>query len=370
MEQAGAILVGKTNSPVLGFRGVTDNELFGPTSNPFDETRNPGGSSGGSAAAVAAGLVPFAEGTDAGGSVRIPAAWCNLVGYKPSAGRVPVVMRPDGFAAVNPFVHEGLLTRTVTDTVLGLRVLAGPDPRDPFCLDDRPDYTAELDGSLAGWRVAYSPDLDVYPIDPRVAACVADAVRTFEEAGAHVEPVRIGIRQDQRELCDLWCRFGARLTLGAVEGFREAGLDLMAGDHLPPLLRERLAQAYHESPLQAARDSVLRTEIYDLVQGVFADYDLIVTPTVAILPVLNGARGETVGPTEIEGEAVDPLLGWTLAYPFNLTGHPAASVPAGLVEGLPVGMQIIGRRQADGAVLRAAAAIERLRPWQSYYPAA
>lgn len=369
MERAGAILVGKTNSPVLGFRGITDNELFGATRNPFDETRNPGGSSGGSAAAVADGLVPFAEGTDAGGSVRIPAAWCNLFGYKPAAGRVPVVMRPDGFAGVTPFVHEGLLTRTVADAVLGLRVLAGPDPRDPFCLNEWPDYQAELDGSLAGWRIAYSPDLDVYPVDPRVAALVEDAVHTFEVAGAHVERVRVGIRQDQRELCDLWCRIGARLTLGPVEGLRAAGLDLMAGDHLPPLLREWLDRAYHESPLAAARDSVLRTEIYDLVQGVLENHDLLVTPTVATLPVLNGARGETVGPAEIEGVAVDPLLGWALTYPINLTGHPAASVPAGLVDGLPVGMQVIGRRQADGAVLRAGATIERLRPWQSHYPA-
>jgi len=369
MERAGAILVGKTNSPMLGFRGITDNTLFGATRNPFDEARNPGGSSGGSAAAVADGLVPFAEGTDAGGSARIPAAWCNIFGYKPSAGRVPMVMRPDGFAGTNPFVHEGILTRTVADAVLGLRVLAGPDPRDPFCLNESPDYRAELDGSLAGWRVAYSPDLDVFPVDPRVAALVEDAVRVFEEAGAHVERVRLGIRQDQRELSDLWCRVGSRLTLGPVEGLRAAGFDLMAGGELPPVMREWLEQAYRESPLAAARDSVLRTEIYDHVQGVFENHDLLVTPTVAALPVRNGARGETVGPAEVEGVAVDPLLGWALTYPINLTGHPAASVPAGLVDGLPVGMQVIGPRQADGAVLRAGAAVERLRPWQSHYPA-
>jgi amidase len=368
MEGAGAILVGKTNSPALGFRAITDNQLFGPTRNPFDGTRNPGGSSGGSAAAVAAGLVPFAEATDAGGSARVPAAWCNVFGYKPSAGRVPVVTRPDGFGGVSPFVHEGLVTRTVADAVLGMRVLAGPDPRDPFCLLDSPDYQASLDGTLTGWRIAYSPDFDVWPIDPRVAALVEDAVQVFAEAGASVERVRLGIRQDVRELSELWLRMGARLTLGAVEGFRAAGLDLLAGDELPLPAREWLSQAYAESPLQATRDSVLRTEIYDLVQGVFLDHDLLVTPTVATLPVLNGARGETVGPAEIEGVPVEPLLGWALTSLINLTGHPAASVPAGLVAGLPVGMQVIGRRQDDGAVLRAGAAVERLRPWAGHYP--
>ena len=131
IEQAGAILIGKTNSPVMGFRGVTDNYLFGPTVNPFDTAFNPGGSSGGSAAAVADGLVPFAEGTDGGGSIRIPAAWTGVYGYKASFGRVPMVMRPDAWAGTNPFIYEGPLTRTVEDAALVLNALSGYDPRDP-----------------------------------------------------------------------------------------------------------------------------------------------------------------------------------------------------------------------------------------------
>src|SRR5205807_440704 len=135
IEKAGAILVGKTNAPVMGFRGTCDNYLFGPTRNPFDTALNTGGSSGGSAAAVADGLLPLAEGTDAGGSIRIPAAWCNVYGYKASYGRVPVVIRPNAFAGDLPFVFEGPITRTVADAALAPTALAGYDPRDPLALD-------------------------------------------------------------------------------------------------------------------------------------------------------------------------------------------------------------------------------------------
>ncbi|MHA1158728.1 MAG: amidase, partial [Alphaproteobacteria bacterium] len=150
MEQAGAILVGKTNSPVFGFRGVCDNYLFGPSKNPFDLTKNTGGSSGGSAGAVAAGLLPLCEGTDGGGSIRIPASWCGVYGYKPSFGRVPFVARPDAFGITAPFVFEGPITRTVEDAALAMSVLAGYDSRDPFAVEGTVDFDAALRGSVAG----------------------------------------------------------------------------------------------------------------------------------------------------------------------------------------------------------------------------
>ena len=150
VEKAGAILIGKTNSPVMGFRGVCDNYLFGPTSNPFDTTLNTGGSSGGSAAAVADGLVPFAEGTDGGGSIRIPAAWCGVYGYKASFGRVPMVMRPDAFAGTNPFIYEGPITRTVEDAALVLNALSGYDARDPYSLDEDVDFLPATRRSIRG----------------------------------------------------------------------------------------------------------------------------------------------------------------------------------------------------------------------------
>src|SRR6266567_3661439 len=181
MERAGAIIVGKTNSPIMGLRGIADNYLFGPTHNPFDPSRNPGGSSGCSAAAVADGLLPLAEGTDAGGSIRIPAAWCNVYGYKASYGRVPVATRPNAFAGDVPFIFEGPITRTVADAALALTALAGYDPRDPLARDDRVDFVAELKRPMREMRIAYSADFDVFPIDPRIAAVVEEAVLTFQE---------------------------------------------------------------------------------------------------------------------------------------------------------------------------------------------
>jgi amidase len=369
MERAGAILVGKTNAPVMGLRGIADNYLFGPTHNPFDLSRNPGGSSGGSAAAVADGLVPIAEGTDAGGSIRIPAAWCNVVGYKASYGRVPFKGRPNAFASLTPFLFEGTLTRTVEDAALGLQVMAGPDPLDPFSLLDTPDFSAALTRQVKGWRIAYSADFDVYPVESRVAVTVAEAVRGFVEAGATVEEVTVGIKRSQRELSDAWSRLMMPLNISGLEGLKAHGLDLMR-DHpqdLPPEYRRWIEIGYGLSAMDVWNDQIIRTEIYDAIESVLQRYELLVTPTVACLPVKNATDGNTLGPSQINGEEVDPLIGWCLTYLTNFSGHPSVSIPAGLVDGLPVGMQIIGRRGADVDVLAASAAFERVRPWTDGY---
>jgi amidase/aspartyl-tRNA(Asn)/glutamyl-tRNA(Gln) amidotransferase subunit A len=372
MERAGAIIVGKTNSPVMGFRGTCDNPLFGPSRNPFDSSRNTGGSSGGSAAAVAAGLLPVAEGTDGGGSIRIPASWCGVFGYKQSFGRVPYVARPNAFTGLHPFLFEGALTRTVEDAALVIDAISGYDPRDPFALEQRADLVAAVRRPIRGWRIAYSPDFDVFPVDPAVAAVVGDAVRVFEQAGAHVEQVRLGINHDQRELSDLWCRLIIPINVAAFENFKAGGLDLL-GDHRDDFPREYLRwvdEGYALRVPQMMRDEEIRTDIYDAIQRVLADYELLVTPTLACLPVENASDGNTKGPERIGQVDVDPLIGWCLTYPVNFSGHPAASIPAGMSGGLPVGMQVIGRRYADADVLAASAAFERLRPWQDTYKAA
>jgi len=372
MEQAGAIIVGKTNSPVMGFRGTCDNPLFGPSRNPFDTSRNTGGSSGGSAAAVAAGLLPVAEGTDGGGSVRIPASWCGIYGYKQSFGRVPYVARPNAFSGLHPFLFEGALTRTVEDAALVIDAISGYDARDPFVLDERADLLAAVRRPLRGWRIAYSPDFDVFPVAPEVADLVARAVRAFEEAGAHVEEVRLGIEHDQRELSDLWCRLIIPINVAAFENFKRAGTDLLADhrDDFPAEYLRWIEEGYQLRVPQLMRDEEVRTEIYDAIQGVLADHDLLVTPTLACLPVENATDGNTKGPASIGDVEVDPLIGWCLTYPVNFSGHPAASIPAGMAGGLPVGMQIIGRRYADADVLAASAAFERIRPWRDTYRAA
>ena len=369
MERAGAIIVGKTNSPIMGLRGIADNYLFGPTHNPFDLSRNPGGSSGGSAAAVADGLVSIAEGTDGGGSIRIPAAWCNVYGYRASWGRVPYTGRPNAFGGLNPFIFEGTLSRTVEDAAIGLQVLAGADSRDPFSLTSTPDFSAALSHSLKGCKVAFSPDFDVFPIEPAVAVVVAEAVKGFVDAGATVENVEVGIKRSQHELSDLWNRMIMRLNISGLEGLKSAGIDLMR-DHaedLPPEYRQWIEVGYKLSVTDVWNDMVMRTEVYDAIESVMQRYDILITPTLACLPVKNGTDGNTLGPTRINGEEVDPLIGWCLTYLTNFSGHPSASIPAGLSGGLPVGMQIIGRREADIDVLAASAAFELVRPWTDAY---
>ncbi len=369
VERAGAILVGKANSPVMGFRGTCDNPLFGPSRNPFDTTKNTGGSSGGSAASVADGLLTFAEGTDGGGSIRIPASWCGIYGFKQSFGRAPYIARPNAFGGTDPFLFEGPLTRTVEDAALVLSAIAGDDPRDPLGAGVPGDLTGAVRRSIAGMRIAYTPHYDVFPVDRRVAGVVEEAVKAFEEAGAHVEEVALGIHHDQRELSDLWCRLIMPINVAAIEGFKAQGIDLMGehADDLPPQYRAWIQRGYELTALDVSRDQVTRTEIFDAFQAVFAEYDLIVGPTLCALPVDNRDGGETVGPSEVEGVAVDELIGWCPTYLVNFTGHPAASIPAGMADGLPVGMQIIGRRHADEDVLAASAVFERLRPWRDSY---
>jgi amidase/aspartyl-tRNA(Asn)/glutamyl-tRNA(Gln) amidotransferase subunit A len=369
MERGGAIILGKTNSPVMGLRGTCDNPLFGPSRNPFDTERNTGGSSGGSGAAVAAGLVPIAEGTDGGGSVRIPASWCGVYGYKQSFGRVPYVVRPNAFTGLHPFLFEGALTRTVEDAALFLDTVAGYDPRDPFALDEAPGFASAVRRSIRSMRIAYSPDFDVFPVDRRVAEVVRSAAQAFEEAGAHVEEVKLGIERDQRELSDLWCRLIIPINVETFENFKAQGMDLL-GEHrddFPPEYLRWIDEGYRLGVPQLMRDEQMRSEIYDAIEGAFRDHDLLLTPTLACLPVENASDGNTKGPTSIEGVEVDPLIGWCLTYPVNFSGHPAASIPAGMADGLPVGMQLIGRRYADADVLAASAAFERLRPWRDSY---
>src|SRR5687767_11798181 len=304
MERAGAIIVGKTNSPVFGFRGTTDNYLFGPSRNPFDLSKNAGGSSGGSAAAVAAGLLPLCEGTDGGGSIRIPSSWCGVFGYKPSFGRVPLVTRPDGFSGNVPFIFEGPITRTVEDAALAMTALAGFDSRDPYCIDGQVDFQGALRGSVAGKRIAYTRNYGIFPVDRRVTRVVDKAVTAFEEAGAHVAEVEIGIKRSQRELSDLWCRFIAPKNVAAIEGFKREGIDLLGRhrDDFPPELLHWDEIGRKITVTQLLDYQRMRTEVFDTLRGVLDRYDLLVSPTLACLAVENAADGNTVGPAEIEGE--------------------------------------------------------------------
>ena len=369
MEAAGAIVLGKTNSPVLGFRGTCDNYLFGPSRNPFDLSRNTGGSSGGGAATVADGLLPFAEGTDGGGSNRIPASWCGVYGFKQSWGRGPFVSRPNGFIGTAPYLAEGFLTRSVQDAALGLSALAGYHPRDSLSLPLHEDFTRSAERSVKELRIAYSPDLGGFPVRAEVSRVVAEGAKALESITTGVDQVQVRITGEQLEGGDLWCRMTMPLTLDALDQLKTQGFDLLGASRqdLPPEFQHWVEQGQALTRKEITRDQITRTQIYDAIQDVFEDYDLLITPTLSAVAVPNATDGNTVGPAEINGVRVNELIGWCLTYPINFTGHPAASVPVGFADGLPVGMQIIGRRYADGDVLAASRAIEEVRPWAQSY---
>jgi amidase/aspartyl-tRNA(Asn)/glutamyl-tRNA(Gln) amidotransferase subunit A len=371
VEAAGAIILGKTNSPVMGFRGTCDNPTFGATRNPFDLERNSGGSSGGSAAAVADGWVPFAEGTDGGGSIRIPSAWCGVFGFQPSFGRVPSVVRPNAFGNAMPFLYEGPITRTVEDAVLVLNVLSGRDSRDPFSRES-PELVLGRDMSFEGLRIGFSPDLGIFPVDRRVRAVVEQAVAAVEANGGTVIPIDPRLPYNQAELSDLWCRQIMIANLDVILAARGSGIDILADNagQMPQVYVDWLEQATRMTLPELLGDFAMRGAVLDAMSRSFDEIDVLLTPTVAALPVRNAAQpGDTFGPTSIEGVSVDPSIGWCLTYLTNFTGHPAASIPVGLAEGLPVGMQVIGSRYGDEDVLRFCSAFESIQPWKPIYGA-
>lgn len=366
LTDAGAVVVGKTNTPEFGIGVTTDNRIAGPTGTPFDPDRVAGGSSGGSGAALCDRLVPLAHGTDAGGSIRVPAAFCGVFGHKPTYGLVPYVSRPDAFGTHTPFVHHGPMARTVEDAALALDVMAGPHPRDPFSVPGSGDYLAAVDRPVDELRVAYSPGLGTYPVAPAVRDVLDDAVRELERAGAAVEAVDLDLGHDRHAVLDAFYTF-ARVAWGALfDRLERQGLDPRGDDRdrLRPYVREMVLDAEHPGTRELKRADAVRTDVYDGLVDCFGSYDLLVSATTATPPFPHDEE-----PTTVDGERVERYRGWVLTQPYNLTGQPAASVPAGTTDdGLPVGMQVAGPRFADDDVLAACAALERRRPWRDAYP--
>lgn len=370
MEAAGAIIVGKTNSPTFGFRGTCDNKLFGPTNNPFDASKNSGGSSGGSAAAVADGMVPLAEGTDAGGSIRIPSAWCSTYGFKPSFGRSPILIRPNAFGATTPFIHMGPITRTVKDAALMQDVLSGPHPADPLTVVPKESMQSYLGNSVEGLKVAYTEDFGVFPVDPEIREGVRNTAERLRDAGVVVEEIDIDLGYDHFSLGELWCRLMAPLNTHVIDSLKQSGVDLLEdSDQLPDAVLEWNRYVENDMTMRDYyRDQGIRSEIFEKIQEALSEYDAIISPTLACFPVDNASDGDTKGPHELQGEKVEPLIGWCLTYLANFTGHPAASVPAGLGQaGLPYGLHIMGRMGEDGKVFSLSEALENVSPWLQHY---
>jgi aspartyl-tRNA(Asn)/glutamyl-tRNA(Gln) amidotransferase subunit A len=354
LRAAGAIFVGRTNLPEFAWRGSTDNRLFGPSHNPWDLSRTPGGSTGGGAAAVAGGLAPLALGSDGAGSIRIPASFCGLVGLKPTFGRVPMYPAAGGNELV---AHVGPLARTVRDAALMMNAIARHDLRDAFALpDDGVDYLAACDEPLAGGRgrahirIAWSPDLGFAPVERETRDIAQAAARAFMELGLTVDEAGPDLGDPSTILRTLYG--------GAQAGAHAARSPEQKAQMDPELVAYAEASA-GLSVVDYVRAVSARQGLVDSLRRFFERYDLLLTPTLCLPAFPLGV----VGPAEVAGRKVTHL-GWTLCYPFNYSGQPAISVPAGWTSaGLPVGLQIIGRRLEDALVLRAAATLETLRPW-------
>lgn len=365
LKEAGAVVVGKTNTPEFGLGTTTDNRVAGPTGTPFDPDRVSGGSSGGAAAALADSLVPLAPGSDAGGSIRIPASLCGVYGLKPTYGLVPNVSRPNAFAHHTPFSHEGPMARTVEDAALSLDVMAGPHPRDPLSIPTQEDYRAAVNRPVADLKIAYSPDMGVFPVEPAVREVLDDAVSAFERAGATVDEVDPDLGHDQDDVLDAYYTMATVRWQSLFDNLESQGFDIHGEDRdrLRPYLVDLIVDAEEPSTRAYKQADVVRTHVFDGLQDLFAEYDLLVTATVATTAFPHGEE-----PTRIDGVEIEPLRGWVLTQPYNFTGHPAASIPAGFVNGLPVGLQLAGQRHEDDVVLAASAAFERQRPWHDRYP--
>lgn len=345
LRAAGAILIGKTTTPEFAFSGFTQSPLFGITRNPWNPERTPGGSSGGSAAAVASGCVPLAEGSDMGGSIRIPSAFCGLVGLKPSFGRIPFDYLP---SLLDTLSHLGPLARTVGDAALFLEVCQGPDPRDISSLPGQADL-GPLEDGVAGMRLALSPDLGFFAIEDSVARNLEATAERYRELGAVVELIDLPLGEELIEAWnDLWAVF--------MEGF--FGNYLEAHRHeMDPDVVSLIEQGRRLSAARLKAIEILRSDLWRLLADRLAGFDALLCPTCRVpAPDARLRDGDFRGQDEAGG-----FLGMDLTAIFNLVSAcPVVSVPSGLSdEGLPTGMQIVGHRFQDGRVLQIARALER-----------
>ncbi len=352
LRESGAVFVGLTTTPEFGWKGVTDSPLTGITRNPWNPALTPGGSSGGSSAALAAGYAPLALGTDGGGSIRIPAAFTGTFGLKPSFGRVPAwPLSPFGTVA-----HIGPMTRTVEDAAIMMNAITQPDNRDWFSLPyDDTDYAYKLKRKLKGLRVAYSATLGYVNVDPEIAALVKQAVCMLQKLGAEVTEIDPGFADPAPIFRTLWWS-GARSLLAHLPDDKKQLLDPALADVV-----EQAASITAEDLMTAtAARGILGSDMRLFMQ----DYDVLVTPT---LPIVAFEAGKL---QPDDPDAQGKWVNWTpFTYPFNLTQQPAASVPCGFTQsGLPAGLQVVGRMFEDRQVLRVCAAYEGETQFHKQHP--
>jgi amidase len=347
LRAAGAITVGKTNTPEFGTGSHTVNEVFGVTRNPYDLTKSAGGSSGGAAVALATGMVPLADGSDMGGSLRNPASFCNVVGLRPTPGRVPSVSE---IAAWYTLSVQGPMARSVDDLTLMLSVISGFDPRSPYAIRER--FAPEPEEGVAGLRVAWSPDLGGLPVDHETAAVTATAPAVFERLGAHVEQVELDL-SDAEVAFRTYRAWYYALAYGDLDG-------------LGANTAWNVEQGRHVTGEDLARAERARSRLFHRMADFFDTYDVLIAPVSQVPPF----PAEEPYVREINGEELPDYLAWMRsAYWISVLHAPAASVPAGFTpSGLPVGVQIVGRPFADARVLRVARAFEQATGHASQRP--
>ncbi len=355
MRAAGAVTIGKTNVPEFGYSPTGHNPVFETTRNPWNLALTPGGSSAGAAAAVASGVGPLATGSDGGGSVRIPAAFCGIYGFKPSMGRIPLYPgardeRYPGVSGWESLEHIGPITRTVADAALMMSVTAGPDMRDRHSLPKADFVWSEcLKGAVRGKLIAYSANWGYAAVDPEVRRIVSSAVRVFErDLGCVVEEANPGWEDP------LAAFFALMIAETDLKGMREMARTYKLSGHL----HDALMTPWTAEDLTNA--NMVRKGVVRRMAQFMSSYELLLTPTLAVPPFPIHMQG----PEKIDGRYVRTAEFLAFTFPINLTGQPAATVPAGwTAEGLPVGLQIVGRHLDDPAVLAASAAYEAAAPW-------
>jgi amidase len=358
LKKAGAIILGKTNTPEFAAGGSTFNKVFGITRNPWNPNFNSGGSSGGTAAAIAAGLCPLGEGNDLGGSLRIPASFCGVVGLRPSPGRVPSFPNE---LCWDLFNVEGPMARTVGDIALMLGVISGADDRSPTSLPkERKEFLEVVKTpSIKGFKVAWGENLELTPVDHEVLEMAKPAIKIFQGLGCEVEEKAPDFS-------------GVKETALVYRGLRYVALyqdrlgDPEFKNLVNPLVAGNIEQGLKFSIRDLARAERQRSDLWQKVKAFFDVYDLLLTPTVPIPPF----PAETIFPTAINGKPMESYIDWVmLTYAITMTGLPAISVPCGWTKnGLPVGLQIVGRHHGEVNLLKAAAAYESAAPWADRRP--
>ncbi|MFX1311512.1 MAG: amidase [Promethearchaeota archaeon] len=370
LKEAGVVILGKTNMPAFGYKGVTDNLIFGATKNPWNLERTSGGSTGGGAAATASGLSPLTQGSDGGGSIRIPSSFCGVYGIKPTFGRVPqITMKIEG--NVGTFIQKGPIVRYVKDAALMLDVLVGADNIDRYSIP-KPNFSFydKLEEKPKKLKIGYAIDLgNLEMIHSEVEKTVLDAVKKFEDFNWSVEKSNINLLSTGKTLkgsvsiqnygltwYTIWA-YGISYSLKPI-------IDKL-GDDLDQGLVQLARYGFQLTPEAIYNAEIQREIIYDNVCRHFREFDILITPTMAC----PAFEINISAPTKIDGKTVSSGAYSPYTHPFNMSGHPAASIPCGWsAEGLPIGMQIIGKRFDEVTVLQVSKAFEEIAPWQDKKP--